>query len=159
MESLDLASESKKRAFRRKTVVRRAEHSGETETRRNLGAMREELVHQRAVYALVYEKDDERVLGDRERRSGRGEEGARKAAARCGSQGTPKNMRVVARHVWRKGSAACLDRTKSGSAGIEAFVDWQRETSGGAETAQWRRAKKAWERPCRGVAQTERRTP
>lgn len=40
-------------------------------------------------------------------------------------------MRAVERDMYRRGSVACLERMRSNSVRIEAFADWQRETSEG----------------------------
>lgn len=54
----------------------------------------------------------------------------RKALPRLGSHGTPEGMRVVEKDVWRKGSTACLERTRSDSTRMRPVVDRKRDSSG-----------------------------
>lgn len=64
-----------------------------------------------------------------------GEEGMGTAAPRSGSQKTPEGKRVVARNVWRTGSAAYSERMGSDDGGVETFGDRQRESGGGMESS------------------------
>lgn len=60
-----------------------------------------------------------------------GKEGGRTAALHCGSQEPPGSLRGVGKNVWRRGSAACSEPTRSEIVRVEAFLDGQRVTRGG----------------------------
>lgn len=112
--------------------MRRAERSGGTEVERGLEAMGKELVRREVLHALVYEKADDRVVeGIRNSGMTEGEKGVKTAASRRGSHETPEDMCVVGRIGSRKNSSPSLKRTRSDNVGVEAFVDWKRESSGG----------------------------
>lgn len=66
--------------------MRRAERSGEREIKTGLGAAEKELVRREVIYALVCEKEDDKVVGESEMvRSRRWEKETGTAALRFGS--------------------------------------------------------------------------
>lgn len=118
-------------------VLQQAERSGGTGKGRGVEALGEELLRPGAVHAFVCEQEAHRLKWIKNDGVAEGEEGTGTGAPRRGLHRTPENLNVVQRDIWRRGSAARTERTRTDDVGIQTFVDQQRESSAESEVAEW----------------------